>query len=242
MNTQDDRSKHNDDLNGIKGISVNLKEMPFIVPENYFDSLSSKIQQRIEIIESSESSFAVPEGYFDTLSERIRKKITQGEHENTNAQNEYPLVNEYDSNEEISFINELKATVSTAGFETPVNYFENLTGNIEESIKKHSSAEIVTLRDSHKRKKIRPLTWIGYAAAACIAISVSAYAFFQVNSVDSFQNRLDNISENEIVSYLEYYTEPGDVTMLETQFEGAAQTNEADFSKEDIEAYLDYSI
>jgi len=244
MSTKDNRSNHNDDLKGIQGISINPMDTPFIVPENYFDFLPAKIQRRIKVIEDTTSSFTLPEGYFDSLSERIEAKIEESEFENAEEQNNDLAVDDYSFIKEISFISELKSKIPAAGFETPPSYFENLTKKIEESIKEQVSEESVVSIHLQKERKVKRLTWIGYAAAACIAFSIGAYAFFQLNSVNNFQKKLHNISENEIVSYLEYYTEPGDVTnnILETEFEGAVQTNKAKFSEEDIEAYLDYSI
>lgn len=244
MNRKDNKSNHNDDLKGIHDVSINLMDTPFIVPESYFDTLPARIQRRINVIEDTASSFALPEGYFDSLSERIQARVMESELENAEEQNEDLTVNDYSFIKEISFINELKDKVPTTGFETPSNYFENLTEKIEESVKEQrNNKESAVLINLHKERKLKKLTWMGYAAAACIAISIGAYAFFQLNSVNSFQKKLHNISENEIVSYLEYYTEPGDATtILETEFEGAVQTNKANFSEEDIEAYLDYSI
>lgn len=244
MNRKDNRSNQNDDLKGIHDTSINLMDTPFIVPENYFDALPAKIQRRINVIEDTTSSFTLPEGYFDSLSERIQARVTESGLEGAGEQNEDLAVNDYSFIKEISFINELKDKVPTAGFETPSNYFENLTKKIEESVKEQrDNKESAVPINLYKERKIKKLTWMGYAAAACIAVSIGAYAFFQSKSVNNFQKELHNISENEIVSYLEYYTEPGDVTtILETEFEGAVQTNKTNFSEEDIEAYLDYSI
>lgn len=243
MSTKDNRSNHNDDLKGIQDISINPMDTPFIVPENYFDVLPTKIQRRIKLIEDTTSSFSLPAGYFDSLSERIQAKIEESELENADEQNNDLAVNDYSFIKEISFISELKNKIPTTGFETPPSYFENLTNKIEESIKEQVSKESVVSIHLQKERKVKRLTWIGYAAAACIAISIGTYAFFQLNSVNNYQNKLHSISENEIVSYLEYYTEPGDVTnILETEFEGAVQTNKEKFSEEDIEAYLDHSI
>ncbi len=56
------------------------KENPFKVPENYFDSLTNNIQQKINALTdfektSLENPFKVPEGYFDSLPTAIQQRI-----------------------------------------------------------------------------------------------------------------------------------------------------------------------
>jgi len=56
------------------------KENPFIVPDDYFDSLSRSIQQQVQSLPDFEKTaakehFKVPEGYFDSLPTIIQQRI-----------------------------------------------------------------------------------------------------------------------------------------------------------------------
>ncbi|MEH6308171.1 hypothetical protein RYH73_21115 [Olivibacter sp. CPCC 100613] len=229
----DNKSNYQDDLASIKGMLANPKDTPFIVPNGYFNTLETNIMKRISVISDTEKSFGVPEGYFESLSEHIFAKIKK--------ENYATPINSFDKTEHHPFIKVLKEKVSTPGFTTPQNYFDELSQKINReiapSVEKEKSKEIIF----PIRRKNRILSWIGYAAAACIAISLGIYGFLQYQS-NTFERTLKSIPDSEIVNYLQYYSEPGDAAFLEAQFDDVIQMDKPQFSEEDIEAYLDYSI
>lgn len=233
MSTMDNKRNYRDDLAGIRGIPLNPKDTPFIVPTGYFNTLENSIIQRIHVISDTEQSFKVPEQYFESLGERILAKI---EREGLHAE----VDNSSHDNLE-SFIEKLKEDASAPGFFAPPNYFDGLSQKITQAVadlKEEEEPKEIILPT--RRKKLT-LSWISYAAAACLLIGLGVYSFFQYQS-NNFDHRLKSIPANEIVNYLEYYSEPGDAAFLEVQFDDVIQMDKPKFSEEDIEAYLDYSI
>jgi|GEM_PF-1884557 len=232
----DNRSNYSDDLAGIKGMPVHPKDNPFIVPANYFNALEDKIMQRVVAITDAEKSFSVPESYFDGLTKKILERIHQEEQESTS-------IFSLSDDEQNPFLEKLREIVPNAGYTVPDNYFEELNTKLKHTIPsdtaEHEELEKVI---PFRKKKSKFTSWIGYVAAACIAISLGTYTFLQLNAANSFEKKLEHISNSDIVSYLEYYSEPGDGAIFEAQFEGVQQIDKSNFSEEDIEAYLDYSI
>lgn len=234
MSTMDNKRNYQDDLAGIKGIPLNPKDTPFIVPSDYFNTLEADIKRRVSIISDAEASLKVPKQYFESLSDRIFARIG----------NESNQDDEFVSREEAKekpFIAELRKEVPKSGFVTPSQYFNELSEKINVAIAPLNAEESPREFSIPIKKTRYPSLWMRYAAAACITIGLGVYGFFQYQS-NSFERKLKDIPENEIVSYLEYYGETGDATFLEAQFDGAIQMSQPTFSEKDIEAYLDYSI
>lgn len=227
MNAMDNKNNQHQDWEN-RQIPDILNSNPFIVPDNYFNSLEVKIKQRIKVIAETEASLRVPEGYFDTLKESIHERINQTE-QITIA--------------EPSFASDLKHLVPNSGYTLPTNYFEELTNKVNHAIDIQRSESVEGKTKATKSIKMMWRTWISYAAAACLAITVGTYTFFQMNTPHSLQQQFLSIPENEIISYLEYYTEPGDFSVIDDiQLEESFQATERYFTEEDIEAFLDYNI
>ncbi len=73
--------------NPTPGFSNVNKKNPFIVPENYFDSLADNIQAKINALPdvekmSRENLFRVPEGHFDSLPSSVQQRIMDGKKKN----------------------------------------------------------------------------------------------------------------------------------------------------------------
>jgi len=231
----DNKSYYQDDLAGIKGMPLNPKDIPFIVPNDYFSTLETKIIRRVKTVSATEKSFAVPDQYFETLAARIQAKIKLAEQES-------PIdVHLNEDDDEGLFIKRLKEIAPSAGFSVPDGYFEALNTKMQHAADALASPDMPQKVIPINRKK-KASAWISYVAAACIAIGIGTYTFFQMNTVNTFESSIKKIPDSDIVSYLEYYNESGDGAILETQFDGILQLNEQHFSEEEIEAYLDYSI
>ena len=81
------------------------KENPFIVPSNYFDELTERVQQSVFIDSlkvTENEGFSVPPKYFDTLADHISSSLS---------------IDEYKTNND-------------GGFTLPSGYFKNLEENI----------------------------------------------------------------------------------------------------------------
>lgn len=58
------------------------KKIDFKVPEGYFDSLTSRIMDKVATENTAfqgKDGFLVPEGYMDTFSEKVLQRLEQGE-------------------------------------------------------------------------------------------------------------------------------------------------------------------
>ena len=69
------------------GLSKLKKENPFVVPENYFESLAENIQQKINAVPDLErmkkdNPFFVPPGYFDSLPSTVQQRIIDRKKQN----------------------------------------------------------------------------------------------------------------------------------------------------------------
>ena len=100
-------SEHIDWEENFKELDKFSKEIPFSVPEGYFETSKLSILSQVQISEFSteDQGFKVPEGFFATESDTIIRKVSY-----------------------------LSDTNQFEGFTVPVGYFEALTSKIETRI------------------------------------------------------------------------------------------------------------
>jgi len=226
MTNMDNQSNQQNQAKGFETIPE-LKQMPFAVSSDYFDTLQKKIMLRIKVIEETEKSFALPVRYFEDFPNRLKQRIEI--EESTDGQE----------------IGQLPISIQAeAGFSVPDHYFENLAHTISAKTQQKATGDILINEEQRDSSKIRKLGWLRYAAAACIIFGLGSVLLFQLNSSNqTFQHRLENIPETEIINYLEYYSESDNGLSTDAQLEEIMQTSgKPSFSDEEIQAYLDYSI
>jgi len=187
------------------------KVNPFIVPENYFDTLPDAISNSVYFDELKQtvpaSGFTVPDNYFVSLQDRIQFATT----DNTGSISE-PLLDKFPVN---------------AGYSTPDQYFQKLqsrilaqtveleqqaaitpslenaiTPSVEEEIKPKAESKIVRLWHSGLLK---------YASAACFIV-VAAFGLYlnqqnfsqESTSVEiANEQMLYDIDEQDIIDHVE---------------------------------------
>ena len=180
------------------------KVNPFIVPENYFDTLPDAISNSVYFDELKQtvpaSGFTVPDNYFVSLQDRIQFATT----DNTGSISE-PLLDKFPVN---------------AGYSTPDQYFQKLQSRIlaqtveleqqvlitpalEKEIKPKAESKIVRLWHSGLLK---------YASAACFIV-VAAFGFYlnqqnfsQESSTSAEianEQMLYDIDEQDIIDHVE---------------------------------------
>ena len=126
----------------------------------------------------------------------------------------------------------LKQQVPRDGFTVPDGYFDRLQDTIRQRTVTPAPVKTVRLR-----------RWISYAAAACVAIGVSVWALLPVQQANApFEQRISRLSDTEIISYLEYYSEQGDLSLLADGLPAEPGLFSDHFSDEDIESYLNQTI
>ena len=157
---------------------------PFVVPVNYFTSLTKEVDQHIASGLADglgKNVFSVPENYFEDLKGNIFTAIEIGE----------------------------SAEIGKQSFTVPDNYFDNLADNIMDKIEaedqplkvvqKNENRKVIELQSKRKRDKLSPIRlWAMVAAVTALVvlgIKVPGSGFF--NSTSS------TMSSNEAMEYLE---------------------------------------
>lgn len=199
-----------DEMDGLN-LPGSLRANPFVVPENYFEKLSSSVlsRRRLQRISDSEKAdFSVPKAYFSQLTDHIqlRLKIEPYKHSVHTA---WDVPKGYFEDLSRHIISQ--ARIETAGkqeeFDIPMGYFENLAERIqtklfEEKLKEQIPADgfsipvshadtlahqiiAKTVRKEEHKTKVRKLNfkaWVQYAAAACVALVLGIVSYNVVNN------------------------------------------------------------
>ena len=155
---------------------------------------------------SKENVFKVPEGYFDSLSQQIINEVKLSE-----------LLPEKDGFAVPSnYFEETKSNIQAAiyletlkpqlfsenkGFEIPENYFETAQLKIKNKI------EV-------KKARTLQLSFLRYAAAACILLTTSLGIYFNIQHTNNVDYQLSKVSEEDIEIYLKQHTDANEIPML----------------------------
>ncbi len=154
--------------------------------------------------------FSVPDNYFEILSQQIKSQIEI--HETVSKENGFLVPQTYfeDLTEEVKaaiYLHTIKETLSKdSGFSVPENYFSNSRNQIHRRLK--------------QKTKVRKLSFIRYAAAACILLTTSLGAYFNVQHANSIGKQLSKVPVEEIENYLKRNTDAGDIPMLIENIDG----------------------
>lgn len=196
-----------------KSFLEEAKGNPFIVPRDYFDSLTDRINNRIAVNEAVEESFAVPKDYFEELAGSIYTRIAE---------------------------TDLKDKVPSIDYTVPEGYFEDLSSRINDRIARlgHQKEEGIVVP---MKRKNRFAAIYKYAAVAFLFLGLGAITYNRLYYHElSFNEYIKEVSDREILSYLEYYTQAGDMAdyLLDDISAESISIEKTDFSKEEIEDYL----
>lgn len=211
-------------LNELVAISpavANLSaEMPYQVPEGYFETLSEVIVARALAASGEETlvkstaglsmPFDVPSGYFENLSSSILEKIK--------------IQEQTSATEELQNLSPLLASISKENVYTvPGGYFETLNAVDAVKASHKTTGKVVSMFQAR--------TWVRMAAAAAILLMVA----FGLNRIAGTKSDLDgyvkqglnkynteaklnaelqNINDSELVSYLQNTSSTADVATV----------------------------
>lgn len=197
----------------------------FVVPEGYFEAVPATV---LACVNNEISAGAdVPAGYFDTLSNNILGKIDGTvAHElqhispfmaNLKKVTPYEVPANYFeqvAGNTTSLVAEdnipavLQGAEKLQPFEVPAGYFEQLADNVLNKVKEKGAAKVITM--PKRRNAI-----LKYAVAAVFtgvaALGVYKYVGNTTNSIEVptvmnekiFNEKLDNLNEEDIIKYLE---------------------------------------
>lgn len=129
------------------------KKLPFITPENYFETKAELLEYPVLMALKNKAAFRVPENYFASSVEKIRLSIELSEELNT-----YPSLAAIDK--QVSFV-------------TPERYFETLTQVLNQKTSTNASSDNTYGKIIHLvfNKKT------AYAIAATLVISLGLYLY-----------------------------------------------------------------
>lgn len=182
--------------------------------------------------------FTVPDHYFTTLT---RRTLQRCQHLKRSEDAFAPPPGYFDQLHErvLGKVAEekLRERVGTPGFTVPAGYFDALPTTILNRVTRDRSTATVS------KMVPRTRTWLRYAAAACVVFAIGIIGYAGLVSQPE-EHHLDTVSDQEIISYLELYGEPTDITyMTEYLDEEGDTTIELDeLSEADIEAYLNNTL
>jgi len=183
--------------------------------------------------------FSIPKDYFQTLKKEIlfNTQLTKLSESTFSTSSDYQAQLTNDILAKVSE-EKLKSSVPEDGFAVPDGYFEKLQNEIFKQTV--NQPRIVPLKKTKT-------SWIFYTAAACLALAVSLFAFFSLNTstnntVANEHMNIDILPTEEIINYLAFYSETGDLITLSDQLSENSVNFTDSFSSDEIEAYLENSI
>ena len=254
-------------VNNLEELSESLRNIKqkelFEVPTGYFENLAVTILNKLKVAEKSsdteesilsesiqsldqETFFDIPAGYFENLSVSILDKIKAVA----------------SSKEEIKKLSPLMESLQQVNvFEVPEGYFSTVQDNIINTAKTTTgtTAKVVTMPN--------PRSFFRYAAAAVITgamvlgvykytnkpainIPVPALSFAKLDSSiekgkamneDQFNEALNNLTKEDITSYLEKNGSDEDISLLTNNVEVNDLPSKDDYllDEKTLENYLD---
>lgn len=204
-----------------------LERNPFLVPEDYFSMLKEEIMLKMRISELGEDAFVVPSTYQKTLRQDILSKISE---------------------------NKLKTLIPAKKPAVPSGYFEDLQErilskttrvNVDGSDKNHKESKKPVQNTPIRRLGVRK--WMSYVAAASITIAIALFAILDGVKIPNGGNigysaQVEGIPTEEIINYLAYYSEAGDLQYLSEQLKDRSTNITDNIPSQEIEAYLEYGL
>ncbi len=195
----------------------------FTVPDSYFETVSDTVLiclhplNTVDEIQSND----IPVNYFNTLADTIIAKIKTQE--------------AMTAADELKAISSVVAAISKTNlFETPQGYFTNLPDAVLKTVSQQQQVKVISISSK----------WIKYAAAAVItgALALGVFKYANKPAIDisgtavaaqlepsiekgknmddkKFDETLNNLSEEDIVKYLEKNGNDGDLAILSSSVE-----------------------
>ncbi|MHB1178021.1 MAG: hypothetical protein ACYCZO_06780 [Daejeonella sp.] len=178
--------------------------------------------------------FTVPSGYFENLSDTLRSMALMESLRFENEE-EFTVPDGYFENLSLRIENRvslesIRTIVPSSGFEVPDDYFSNLTARINSRLEKSSKV------NTPVRKLFS--SWISYAAAACVTVLIGTGLYFNSSNYQ-FGQRLSEVSDQEIINYLQVHSTAGDSPfIIENLNPDEFEQISSDVSSEELEQYI----
>lgn len=182
---------------------------------------------------SKENPFAIPFNYFESLNDDLNARI-KIEALRFKSEDEFQLPANYfdtlaERIENRIQTDTIQSLVPSGGFQVPDGYFTDLSDRIHSKTQNGKAPE---------KKKNSLASWLSYSAAASVIIVVGAFLYFN-SSVYSINQKLANVPDQEIISYLQIHSTIADTPyIIENLSEEGLQDVSTDVSSEDLEQYI----
>lgn len=217
-------------------IALLSRENVYSVPLNYFDGLAGNIVRAINadiaglIPPSAPLPFSVPDNYFTNLSEEILGKIRKQNEE----QNEFK--------KELAEVAPLLNTISKQMvYQVPAGYFEQLNIDAPSVVTAPAKVRSIT--------SVKKVFRFAVAAAVTGILAVGTYLFTANNnnidapaftSAINIPAAVDNLSESEIVDYLNNSSSGLDISATSASIEDEIDIDDyiKNMSDDEIRKYL----
>ena len=195
----------------------------FTVPDGYFETVSDTVLICLHPLNTADEiqSNGIPVNYFNTLADTIITKIKAQE--------------AMTAADELKAISSMVAGVNKTNlFEIPQGYFTNFPDAVLKTVSQQQQAKMIGISSR----------WIKYAAAAVItgALALGVFKYANKPAIDisgtavaaqlepsiengknmdekKFDETLNNLSEEDIIKYLEKNGSDGDLAMLSSNVE-----------------------
>lgn len=153
-----------------------------------------------------EQPFNVPDGYFEHLTAQIISEVKL----ESLKQTSFSTPENYFFNLKSQLLSqiileEIKEDVikENTGFTVPANYFTTSASEIQRSV-----------IGQKKKTRILKLSFIRYAAAACILLTTSFGIYFNIQQTSSLSSQLSKISNDDLEYYLQQHTDATDLPVI----------------------------
>lgn len=205
-----------------------LKGNPFLLPDEYFINLTNELLMKTRISEMGDSSFKIPAEYQDDLRLSILSKVTEQKIKTAVKSSKPKLSSDY--------IEDLQQRIL------------NKTVHLDETVKEANHFK--TSNDDKSFNKVRRIgqqKWITFVAAASLLLVMGIFAILEGKKNTTKLNskttivQVESLQTDDIINYLAYYSEVGDLEYLSDQLEDSLNSTEG-ISTQEIKSYLEYSL
>ncbi|WP_069660900.1 hypothetical protein [Arcticibacter eurypsychrophilus] len=185
--------------------------------------------------------YTVPTDYFNEMQQQLSSRIKLELLYGTDSAEIFEVPDQYFEELEGNILTSIKAdqfkdSTKEDGFTVPEGYFNSLQASIQQKISNQTSIKEVKIR------RLVP-SWLSYAAAACLIISISTGLYFYQKQTSSIETKLAYMPDDAIIDYLLINSDSGDLpVIIDNSNSTSAVNSELGIPDAEIEEYLETTL
>ncbi|EOR92501.1 hypothetical protein ADIARSV_4306 [Arcticibacter svalbardensis MN12-7] len=185
--------------------------------------------------------YTVPTDYFNEMQHQLSSRIKLESMYGTNSAEIFEVPDQYFEELEGHILTSIKAeqfkdNIKEDGFTVPEGYFNSLQASIQQKIANQPNKKEVKIR------RLVP-SWLSYAAAACLIISISTGLYFYQKQASSIETKLAYMPDDAIIDYLLINSDSGDLPVIIDNLNSTSSVNsELGIPDAEIEEYLESTL